>query len=298
MDDLLAHAKYALLPFLGNSSCNSLASTCKQGNEAVKSIPHCTYLEGKSLCIQRARCQLRYKRNAFYACTRLAIDFLTVLMNGTIVIMDRQSQSLFSICPQSRKVNPLQGKEINRIQVPYNVWGLCSDKNTLTLAHAGLIRSFDLSGSEIIELGAVLLMDEDVDTGAHAWKLIQTPGGFECLLSNNLSLRMASNGEYSIRESRVKAFFENSRVRCECTESGISVQRPGNQYMITNEFVEPTQVLSECGLVIHVLDSLGIWSFYGRQKRMLFPCRGIKTMHLHRSSLFYVDANNDIYLLQ
>jgi hypothetical protein len=295
MEDLLSHAKYALLPFLGKSNCFSLASTCKQGNEAVKSTPHCNYLEGKSFCIKKSCCQLRSKRNAFYVSTTLSVDFFTFLMDGSLIILDRRSQCVYRVCPCTRTVNPLRGKEIGRVQVPYNVWGLFSENNTLTLAHSGLLRTFDLRGNDMIEICAVVLMDEDIDNGNETRTLIKTSGGFECLLSDDTGLRIAANGQcLAIEHPRnIKAFCE----RCECSSQCIfvNVNRP---YTIACEFVEPSQILmSDCGLIIHVLDSQGIWSFYGRSKRMLFPCKGIRAMHLHNSSLFYV-LNNDIYLLQ
>ena len=283
--ELLEHAHFALLPFLGVSTCNSLRTTCKQAFQTLDAYPHLSLLEGSSKYLD---VDLHYT-NKYYRNSSFDIHDFIVLRDGRIILYNG------SLCVLIDKtIRPLRGRYIKQYSIPLGVQGISVKHNILFIAHGYTLQCYALDcGADLIEHKPILLNDDqDLD-----WKTQVLGCSVQEYYLHNFSL-------YDARKNVKLLDTTDAQVFCCFTQGFIFC---GTQLQLFSKgkftsfnilFDHPKQVqCTPCASQIYVLDSQGIWcvstkgSIKPRCVRLKAKCMYLQT------HLYYVSLDNKLCIL-
>ena len=287
--DILDHAQFTLLPFLGFETCHALSKSCKQASEIVQSYPQLSLLEGKSKVLNVAK----EWRTRFYHCADLefCIEDFVVLKDGRIIVYD--GKSCFVI-DKTKEIRPLRGKLMKQFCIPLGVQGISLKKDILYIAHGYTLKSFALSdgSARFIENAPVLLHDDQDLHWPTFWGCVSQ----EYYLFDHVLYSAQSNQHIlKTRDAKVFCGFSKGFIFC---GKGIEVFYVEENTVKTLDVqvnnVKQVQA-SNCGSLIYVLenDSLLCVTLRGQSRRINLRA---KCIYL-QTHLYYTTFDNKLFIL-
>ena len=286
--ELLEHAHFALLPFLGVSTCNSLRTTCKQAFQTLESYPYLSLLEGNSTYLD---VDIYFKNKYYHYSSSFDIHDFIVLRDSRIILYDGNSCILID-----KTIQPLRGRFIKQYSIPLGIQGISIKHNLLYVAHGYTLQCFALDCGEDLKFieHKPIILDDDQDL---EWKTQLRGCSVQEYYLHNFSLYDAKKNVKLLDTTDAQVFccFTQGFVLC---GTYLQLFSKGKLTTLNILFEHPKQVqCTPCASQIYVLDSRGIWcvSTRGNVKPRCVRLKA-KCMYL-QTHLYYVTLDNKLYIL-
>jgi hypothetical protein len=290
MSEVLDHAHFSLLPFLGFETCHALGKTCKQAAHLIGTYPHLSLLEGTSKVLHVAK----EKRNKFFHLGDfdLCIDDFVVFKDGRIIVYDGRT---CYVVDKNKEIRPLRGRLIKQFYIPLGIQGISLDQDMLCIAHGYSLKWYSIcdygNSVQFIENAPTLLHDDQ----ELEWRIFRGCSNQEFYLFDHVLFSAQTNQHIvKTRDAKVFCSFSKGFIFCgKQVEIVYTEENTRKELNIQLNKVKQVQA-SKCGSIIYVLehDSL-VYIVRGQHKRIALRA---KCIYL-QTHLYYITLDNKLYIL-
>jgi hypothetical protein len=290
MAEVLDHAHFSLLPFLGFETCHSLSRACKQAAHLVETYPYLSLLEGTSKALHVAK----EKRNKFFHLRDfdVCIEDFVVLKDGRIIVYDGR---VCYLVDKNKEIRPLRGKLIKQFCIPLGIQGISLKQDMLFIAHGYTLKCYSIcdygNNVQYIENAPTLLHDDqDLD-----WPILYGCSTQEYYLFDHILCSAQTNQHiFKTHDARVFCSFSRGFVLCG-KHIEIFYPEENTHKKLDVQLNEVKQVqASKCGSLIYVLERESLVCITRGQ------CRRIdlraKCIYL-QTHLYYITLDDKLFIL-